>query len=311
MNQRDRYQGALLGLAVGDALGTTLEFRPPGTFAPVTDMVGGGPFGLEPGQWTDDTSMALCLAESLVTCRGFDPGDQMRRYVRWYRNGYWSSTGTLFDIGGTVQAALRRFERDGNPFAGETHSGAGGNGSLMRLVPVPLAFANAPTEAIRLAGDMSRTTHAAPEPVDACRYYAALVLGALRGETKEQLLAPRYSPVPGVWEDAPLSPRIDAIAAGSFKVKQPPQVRGTGYVVDALEAALWAFWRTDGYQAGALAAVNLGDDADTTGAIYGQLAGAYYGLAGIPERWRSTIALQERILGLADALLSLASSAPE
>jgi ADP-ribosyl-[dinitrogen reductase] hydrolase len=306
----DRYRGALLGLAVGDALGTTLEFKPPGTFEPIRDMVGGGPFGLEPGQWTDDTSMALCLAESLVTCQGFDAADQMRRYVHWYREGHWSSTGTLFDIGSTVSAALRRFERNANPFAGETHARAGGNGSLMRLVPIPLAFANQPTEAIRLAGEMSRTTHAAPEPVDACRYYTGLVLGALCGESKAQLLAPRYSPVPGVWEGEPLDPRIDAIAAGSFKVKQPPEVRGTGYVVDALEAALWAFWTTDGFEAGALAAVNLGNDADTTGAIYGQLAGAYYGLAGIPERWRSTIALQDRILGLSDALLSLASPAP-
>ena len=305
-----RYRGALKGLAAGDALGTTLEFSPPGSVTPIDDMVGGGPFGLEPGQWTDDTSMALCLAESLVTCQGFDATDQMRRYVRWYREGYWSSTGTLFDIGSTVSAALRRFERDGNPFAGETHARAGGNGSLMRLVPIPLAFANDPSEAMRLAGEMSRTTHAAPEPVDACRYYAGLILGALHGERKERLLAPRYNPVSGVWESEALCPRIDAIAAGSFKVRQPPEVRGTGYVVDALEAALWAFWNTDAFEAGALAAVNLGDDADTTGAIYGQLAGAYYGLAGIPERWRSTIALQDRILGLSDALWSLAFSAP-
>ncbi len=310
METLSRYQGALFGLAVGDALGTTLEFKPPGTFEPISDIVGGGPFGLEPGQWTDDTSMALCLAESLVVRQGFDATDQMRRYVRWYREGYWSSTGTLFDIGSTVSAALRRFESDGNAFAGETHAHARGNGSLMRLVPIPLAFANDPTEAMRLAGEMSRTTHAAPEPVDACRYYAGLILGALHGERKERLLAPRYSPVSGVWESEALCPRIDAIAAGSFKVRQPPEVCGTGYVVDALEAALWAFWNTDAFEAGALAAVNLGDDADTTGAIYGQLAGAYYGLAGIPERWRSTIALQDRILGLSDALWSLASSAP-
>jgi len=209
VDNHDRYRGALLGLAAGDALGTTLEFKPPGTFEPITDIVGDGPCGLQPGQWTDDTSMALCLAESLVTCQGFDAADQMRRYVRWYREGYWSSTGTLFDIGSTVSAALRRFERDGNPFACETHARAGGNGSLMRLVAIPLAFANDPTEALRLAGEMSRTTHAAPEPVDACRYYAGLVLGALRGERKERLLAPRYSPESGVWEGEALCPRID------------------------------------------------------------------------------------------------------
>lgn len=305
-----RYQGALLGLAAGDALGTTLEFRPPGSFELIDDMIGGGPFDLAPGQWTDDTAMALCLAESLVECAGFDAADQMRRYLRWYREGHLSSTGACFDIGATVGAALRRFERDGNPFAGETHPRFGGNGSLMRMAPVPLAFAQDPARAIRLAGQMSRTTHAAPEPVDACRYYAGLLLGALRGDTKEWLLAPSYSPVPGLWGREPLCPRIDQIAAGSFKSKSPPEIRGTGYVVDALEAALWAFAWTDDFETGALAAVNLGDDADTTGAIFGQLAGAHYGVDGIPERWRAVLALGDRILGLAAGLLSLAGSAP-
>ncbi len=305
---RDRYRGALLGLAAGDALGTTLEFQPPGSYAPLTDMVGGGPFGLAPGRWTDDTSMALCLAESLVQTRGFGPADQMRRYVRWRREGYLSSTGRCFDIGNTVSAALRRFEATGDPFAGETDAAHGGNGSLMRLAPVPLAFAREPAEAVRLAGDMSRTTHGAPEPVDACRYYAGLLVGALRGELKDVLLGPRYSPVPGLWEAQPLALRIDAVAAGSFKHKQPPAIRGTGYVVQALEAALWAFWHHEDFQSGALAAVNLGDDADTTGAIYGQLAGAYYGMEAIPVHWRERLALRNRIESLADALLALAEA---
>lgn len=297
-----------MGLAVGDALGTTLEFKPPSSFTPLRDLVGGGPFGLEPGQWTDDTSMALCLAESLVERQGFDPADQMERYLRWYRTGHLSSNGRCFDIGNTVSAALCRFERDGNPFAGDPHPHTAGNGSLMRLAPIPLAYANRPAEAVRLAGDMSRTTHGAAEAVDACRYYAGLLVGALHGEAKEALLAPRYSPAPGLWEREPLAARIDAVAAGSFKPKQPPAIRGSGYVVDALEAALWALWGTDSFEEGALAAVNLGDDADTTGAIYGQLAGALYGLAGIPERWRRQIAMPEQILGLADGLLTLAET---
>jgi ADP-ribosylglycohydrolase len=180
----------------------------------------------------------------------------------------------------------------------------------MRLAPIPLAFAGRPSTAIRLAGEMSRTTHAAPEPVDACRYNAALILGALRGETKERLLSPHYTPIAGLWQEEPLSPAVDAIAAGSFRTKRPPAIRGTGYVVDALEAALWAFQFTDTFEDGALAAVNLGEDADTTGAIYGQLAGAYYGVEGIPERWRRRIALAERIGALADALLALSASLP-
>lgn len=109
----NRYKGALLGLAVGDALGTTLEFRSPGTFEPITDMVGGGPFVLKPGEWTDDTSMALCLAESLIACGGSDEEDQLKRYLKWYRGGYYSCKGYCFDIGNTVRANLEYFERTG------------------------------------------------------------------------------------------------------------------------------------------------------------------------------------------------------
>src|SRR5437773_1164620 len=116
MERTERYRGSLLGLAVGDALGTTLEFKRPGTFEPIDDMVGGGPFGLQAGEWTDDTSMALCLAESLIECRGFDPNDQMKRYVRWWREGHLSSNGICFDIGNTVRRALVAFERSGKPF---------------------------------------------------------------------------------------------------------------------------------------------------------------------------------------------------
>ena len=306
MDPVDRYRGALVGLAVGDALGTTLEFEMPGSFNPITGMVGGGIFDLEAGQWTDDTSMALCLAESLVDRQAFDPEDQMRRYLRWYREGYLSSTGTCFDIGCTVGAALRDFEVNQDPIAGKTEPCYGGNGSLMRLAPVPLAFANIPEEAIRLSGEMSRTTHGAAEPVDACRYYSGLIVGALAGESKDVLLRSRYSPLEGCWPPSALSLNIDEVAAGSFKNRQPPEIRGTGYVVQALEAALWAFWHSDDFEAGALAAVNLGDDADTTGAIYGQLAGAYYGINAIPDSWRSKLVMSSRIIELADGLFVLA-----
>lgn len=307
MDLRARYRGALLGLAVGDALGTSVEFRPPGTFAPVTGITGGGPFGLVPGQWTDDTSLALCLAESLVCRRAFDPADQLRRYLRWYREGHLSSTGTCFDIGGTTRTALERFARTGDPWPGPDDPRTAGNGSLMRLAPVPLFFARRPEEAVARAGDSSRTTHGAREAVDACRYYAGLIVGALRGTHKEELLSERYSPVPGLWERQPLAPKVDAIAAGSFKLKEPPAIRGTGYVVDCLEAALWAFHRSSTFRDGALLAVNLGNDADTTGAVYGQLAGAYYGETSIPAEWRDILCRRDLIEALADALCALAS----
>ncbi len=301
----ERYRGSLLGLAVGDAVGTTLEFKPPGSFAPIDDMVGGGPFRLAPGQWTDDTSMALCLAESLIECQGMDLVDQLERYTRWYREGYLSSTGHCFDIGNTTREALLRFERTRDPHSGSTNPMAAGNGSIMRLAPVALAYASRPREAVAKCAESSRATHGAVVAVDACRYLGVLLVGAVSGVSKEDLLSERYSPVPGYWAENPLTPKIDEIARGSFKQREPPEIRGTGYVVKSLEAALWAFYRGDSFRKGCLLAVNLGDDADTTGAVYGQLAGAFYGEQGIPGAWRAKLAKRLLIESFAEQLLAL------
>ena len=296
MHAQNRFRGCLLGLATADAVGTTLEFKPPGSFQPLTDLVGGGPFQLQPGQWTDDTSMALCLATSLVEKQGFDPADQMQRYVNWYRDGYLSSTGTCFDIGNTVSAALRRFEATGEPYSGATDPFSAGNGSIMRLAPVAMAYAGDESTAVDRAADSSRTTHGAPEAVDACRLYTAVLVRALHGAPKTDLLD--ISP----WPYAPLAPHIEAIRQGSFRHKDPPDIAGTGYVVRSLEAALWAFDRTDNFRDGCLLATNLGDDADTTAAVYGQVAGAFYGLDGLPAAWRAKITMHDEIIELADQL---------
>lgn len=282
-------------MATGDAVGTTCEFERPGTFKPASEMVGGGPFNLKAGQWTDDTSMGLCLAESLIVTGKFDPVDQLQRYVKWFRTGHLSSNGRCFDVGATVRAALLRFEKTGNPFCGDTNPQTAGNGSLMRLAAVPLYFALHPQVAIRLAGDSSRTTHGATIAVDACRYFAGLIIGALNGVSKDELLAPRYSPVPQLWETDKLCAEIDAIALGSYKKQMPPFIQGTGYAAKSLEAALWAFETSDNFKTGCLKAVNLGNDADTTAAIYGQLAGAYYGVDGIPSYWLKKLAKRDVI----------------
>ena len=141
---RDRARGALLGLAVGDALGTTLEFTAKDSSAPLTDMVGGGPFRLKPGEWTDDTSMALALAESLLANPDLDEEDLMTRFCAWAEEGTYSHTGRCFDIGMTVRSALSDFRRTGNPVAGSRDPRSAGNGSLMRLAPVPIRFALEP-----------------------------------------------------------------------------------------------------------------------------------------------------------------------
>ena len=306
---RDKYHGSLLGLAIGDALGTTLEFKPRGTFSPLTDIVGGGPFNLRPGKWTDDTCMALCLAESLIERRGFDAKDQMDRYCRWYEKGYLSSNGRCFDIGNTVRSALAAYRRTGNPFSGSESTHTAGNGSLMRVAPVALFFSKAPNQAIQYAAESSRTTHGAKAAIDACRYFTGLLVGALHEQKKSELLEGYFHPgnEPNYWRKNLLDPKISAIAAGSFKTKEPPYIKGSGYVVESLEAALWAFYRSASFREGALLAVNLGDDADTTGAIYGQLAGAFYGAEGIPAEWKKAIVKHELIIRFADRIYDLAN----
>ena len=305
MDLRDRYRGALLGLATGDALGTTLEFKPPGSFEPISDMLGGGPFNLKPGQWTDDTSMALCLAESLIEHQAFDPADQMARYIRWWREGHLSSIGKCFDIGNTVSAALRDFEAQAKPFSGSTHERSAGNGSLMRLAPIPMAY-RSHEHRWQFASDSSATTHGARACLSACGFYSELIARALCGASKADILNTGNIPL-GLLKSGACD-KIKAIAAGSYKQRNPPEIKGTGYVVDALEAALWAFHRSNSFREGALLAVNLGDDADTTGAIYGQLAGAYYGRSGIPGHWLELITQAPLIENYADALLLLSNS---
>ena len=304
MTKSSRFRGALLGLAVGDAIGTTLEFRARGSFEPVTDMVGGGPFGLRPGQWTDDTSMALCLARSLLDSGGFDARDQMSRYVSWWRHGKLSSTGRCFDIGNTTRAALARFERDGNPFAGDERPDAAGNGSLMRLAPIALYFAGDPALAESQAAASSRTTHAAREAVDACRLFARLLLRGLAGLPRDEILAP------GAPFDPPLAPAIEVLRSGAFLRKHRDEIRGTGYCVPSLEAALFCFARAGSFSEAVLAAANLGDDADTTAAIAGQIAGAHFGEEGIPRVWRERLHRGAEIARLADALMRAREAPP-
>ena len=292
----DRYRGALLGLAVGDALGAPVEFMRPGTFDPVTEMLGGGPHGLMPGEWTDDTSMALCLAESLIECRGFNAVDQLQRYVRWWRDGHLSSTGFCFDISITTRAALAAFESSGEP-SGLTSPDTAGNGSIMRLAPVPMYYALNVDDAIEFSGQSSMTTHAADEAVSACRYMAAVITRSLRGGRKEEILEPPKLP--------DLADGVKRVAFGSFRIFNPPQIRGSGYVVESLEAALWAFHRTDNFADGASMAISLGEDTDTTAAVYGQIAGAYYGANGIPMRWANSVVRKDLIMDFADQLYHL------
>lgn len=295
-DKSDRFVGCLLGLAVGDAVGTTVEFKPRGAFEPITDMVGGGPFRLPPGAWTDDTSMALCLGYSLVEKQGFDPVDQMERYCAWRDEGYLSSTGVCFDIGTTVSAALSRYKVSGNPFSSATDPYSAGNGSIMRLAPVPMFYHADEAQVIHYCGESARTTHGAEEAVDASRLFGGMVWAALAGRSKAEILA--YAGY------TPTTPQIQAIAGGAYRTKSRDEIKGTGYVVPALEAALWCFYTTANFREAVLTAANLGDDADTTAAICGQIAGAFYGKSSIPETWLEKLVMRTKIEQLALDLMA-------
>ncbi len=294
-DENDRFRGCLLGLAAGDAVGTTLEFRARGSFHPISDMIGGGPFGLHAGEWTDDTSMALCLATSLVEQGGFDARDQMERYVRWAQEGYLSSNGRCFDIGNTVAGALRRYQAGGDPFAGVRDARSAGNGCIMRLAPIPMFYFPDQSAAEHYAAESSRTTHGAVECLAACRLLAGILVRALSGQDKEEML---FADAVNFGD----APKLAAIARGDYRDKPVGALRGSGYVVESLEAALWCFLHTETFAAAILAAANLGDDADTTAAVCGQVAGAYYGAAQIPSHWLEQLVMRPEITALADRL---------
>lgn len=299
MDSSARFRGCLLGLAAGDAVGTTVEFQARGSFLPMKDMVGGGPFNLKPGQWTDDTSMALCLATSLIEMDRFDAVDQMNRYCNWYEHGYLSSTGKCFDIGNTVSQALNQYKISGNPFSGSTNPRSAGNGCLMRLAPVPMFYFPDRDRVLHFSGESARTTHAAAECIDASRLLGNILWRSLSGASKTEILLENESGII-------TAPSIQAIAKGEYCNKTSTDIRGTGYVVESLEAALWCFWTTETYEQAILTAANLGDDADTTAAICGQVAGAYYGESAIPSHWLEQLTMRNEITTLADQLYATA-----
>lgn len=288
---KSRALGCLLGLAAGDAVGTTLEFSRRDHYPPLTDMVGGGPFHLRAGQWTDDTAMAIALGESLCACNGLDLQDLMDRFVAWYRQGRYSCTGTCFDIGMTTQFALQRFMKTGNPEAGNGSPRTAGNGSLMRLSPVPIFYHADLAAGVAVARRQSISTHGAVEAIDACAGYAEWLILAINGQSKDEVLA---HAIPD------LASAVAAVIGGSWRDKSRDQISSSGYVVHSLEAAIWSVANASGFKEAVLLAANLGDDADTVAAIAGQLAGALWGVEGIPADWLAKLAWRDEIerLGL-------------
>lgn len=274
--RQQRYQGAMIGLACGDALGAPVEFKRRDAFPLVTDMLGGGKHGIEAGQWTDDTSMAMCLAESLIACQGFNEASVMQQWLPWLEQGHWSSKPRAFGIGNTILQALWHYKRTGD-ITQSARPRTAGNGALMRLAPIPIFFANYEAQGISVSIASSRLTHADSEVLRASELFTYALYRCFEGCDKESLL-----PLNAQVQD---SEDIKRIFNRDYQHMNRSQVRSSGYVIDSLEAALWAFYHGEDVRSSLILAVNLGEDTDTVAAICGQLCGAYYGVQGIPVEW--------------------------
>ncbi|HOY38814.1 MAG: ADP-ribosylglycohydrolase family protein [Bacteroidales bacterium] len=298
----EKGKGMLVGLAIGDALGVTLEFTARGSFEPISNIIGGGPFSLQAGKWTDDTSMALCLADSLIEKGGFDAHDQMEKYLDWYRNGYNSSERGCFDIGLTTRNALRTFEKTGEVYCGSENPNTAGNGSIMRLAPVAIKYHNDTDLLMEYAALSSKTTHAAPEAVQSCMLLGLYLQAFLHDKDKNFIFSAEF--IQGAQKKIPdMLPNISYILNGSYIHKNEAQINSSGYCIATLESALWAFAGTDNFRDCLLKAVNLGNDSDTVGAVTGQIAGAYYGYSEIPQSWKEILYLENEIAERAEILL--------
>jgi len=280
MNNKNNFIGSLIGLAVGDALGAPYEFKKP-PYNVSSGYIRGGFHNVSIGEWTDDTSMALCLAQSLIDKNGFDARDQMNKYLSWKQDGYFSTRSRCFDIGNTVARALSLYRHSKEPYSGITGDENSGNGSLMRLAPIALYYYQNKEALVKYAAKSSQTTHKSELAVDSCIYYAQLIAGALQGLSKEELLSNTFI------NSKNLRKEVNNIIAGSYKKNK--EYKPTGYVISTLETALMAFYKYDSFEDGLLHVVSLGYDTDTVGAVYGQLAGAFYGYESIPKKWTSQL----------------------
>ena len=283
----NKIYDAVMGLVVGDALGVPVEFKARDTFH-VDDMIGYGTYNQPPGTWSDDSSLTLATMESIIRKGGIDPADMMNNFsVEWYYKGEFTPYGKVFDIGGTTEAAIRRFNSGIEPLkCGLNHYKHNGNGSLMRILPLALM-----PSSMTDINNVSSLTHAHEISRRACRLYVGTAEQLLKGASLWEVIG-----CSGIWvKDFDRIPKI-------YKLNRD-EIRSTGYVVDTLEAALWCVYHTSSYRDCVLTAVNLGGDTDTIAAVAGGLAGIIYGCggeSGIPDEWIAKIARKDWISDLCE-----------
>lgn len=288
MNHQDRAQGSVIGLAVGDAIGTTLEFSKRDSYDHLTDMVGGGPFDLAIGEWTDDTSMALCLGHSLLCNHRLSESDLLNRFYRWYTQGYMSSNGVCFDIGITTVEALNEWASTGS-VVNCRNSSQSGNGSIMRLSPAVVAHHSNRACALDVAVRQSMTTHSSCECLSSVELLTHYLFDLYQGHDRLQHR--------DHW-----SPKVQAVANQDYETLSRDLVSSSGYVVHTLEASIWCVHHSQSFEQAVLMAANLGNDSDTVAAVTGQIAGAKWGASAIPKKWVDRLSHCDIIVDMAQKL---------
>jgi len=308
MENRNYAKDALLGVAVGDALGVPFEFKSRTTIAyhPATDMIGYGTYGQPAGTWSDDSSLTFCLAETLLN--GLDYNALAQNFIAWLYFNRWTPYGEVFDVGNTTQVAIEKLKRGVEPeLAGEISESSNGNGSLMRILPLLFYTHNKPIEArFEITRKVSSLTHRHIRSVIACFYYLEYARHLLYGKEKLEAYNLLQTEIPAFLAKNEISPieikPFERILAKDISKVRERDINSSGYVIDSLEASLWCLLTTDTYKKAVLKAVNLGEDTDTTAAIAGGLAGLVYGWQAIPKLWISELAKVDDILTLADNL---------
>lgn len=307
---------ALFGLAVGDALGVPVEFKSRGTIRqnPVTDMTGYGTHHQPPGTWSDDSSLAFCLAEALL--QDFDVQLIAQNFVKWLYQNHWTPHGEVFDVGIATQRAIHNLSTGIRPdLAGGFEEHENGNGSLMRILPLLFYIRDKEIqERYRLTKLVSSLTHGHIRSVIACFYYLEFARQLVERKDKFSIYQHLQSAVPAFLETLSINPAelalFDRLWNGNIQGLPEEQIHSSGYVIHTLEASIWCLLTTDTYKEAVLKAVNLGEDTDTTGAVTGGLAGLLYGFEHIPAHWITQLARLQDIEALATRLTENLPAAP-
>lgn len=299
LTNQDRCYGCFFGSVVGDALGGPVEFKVRDKFEKVVDMnLYNFNLGLEPGSWTDDTSMMLCLSKSLIDYPEYNAKDTLIRYSKWFRNGYMSSTSNCIDIGKTTATSIRDFELNGMLISSLDKDQYSGNGSIMRLTPIPILYSNKSINyCIEQAGKSSLSTHSSKLCIESCKLLGFIIHNLINGVTKKDLII-KLKEFNTITE-------LQSICNSDFLNKSIKDIESSGYVISTLESALYSFYKFDTFKESVLFAVNLGNDSDTVGCVTGIISGAYYGIRKIPIEWIKTLKKQNLLWGTIDALMEV------